>query len=225
MADEQISLRIKAETLGTVAEIRAFLKDMEFAYNSIYSFTFLVDTLSSERERRMDDFDRRFSKYLKYFSSGERLPYHPVFDEILFGDYPIRKVTPFPNLIDLFSKLDIEKSVPQEDRLLITKINIQSPGFWEFFGNLNPLQQIREYLKDRHERRKDREYRNTHERIKGELDIMEKQNEFVKQRIEILKSLGYTDIEIRPIISNLITEPLQQLGVHQDKGLVEYPEQ
>ena len=34
------------------------------------------------------------------------------------------------------------------ERLFVFKIAIESPGFWEFVGSLNPLQQLREYLKD-----------------------------------------------------------------------------
>jgi len=41
-----------------------------------------------------------------------------------------------------------------EDRLRIHRIAIKSPGFWEFFGNINPLEVLRKYLCDRHERKK-----------------------------------------------------------------------
>ena len=57
-----------------------------------------------------------------------------------------------------------------ENKLTITKINIQSPGFWEVLGSLNPLQQLREYLNDRHERRKDRQWREQTEKEKAVLE-------------------------------------------------------
>jgi len=58
------------------------------------------------------------------------------------------------NLIDLQNKVNFENIVLPSERLFFSKVNIQSPGFWEVMGSLNPLQQIREYLKDRHERKK-----------------------------------------------------------------------
>lgn len=50
-------------------------------------------------------------------------------------------------------------TVLPEHRLVIKSIRIESPGFWEVFASLNPLQQIREYLNDRHKRKQDREFR------------------------------------------------------------------
>ena len=46
----------------------------------------------------------------------------------------------------------------------LVSVVIESPGFWEFIGALNPLEQLRGYLVERHERMKDREYRNDAER-------------------------------------------------------------
>lgn len=48
MATETSSLKIKAERLGTVSEVTALLQDLELAYNSIYVFDFLVDSLANE---------------------------------------------------------------------------------------------------------------------------------------------------------------------------------
>jgi hypothetical protein len=45
-----------------------------------------------------------------------------------------------------------------KDRLVLSAAALSSPGFFEFLGSLNPLEVIRKYLVDRHERRKDREY-------------------------------------------------------------------
>jgi DNA-binding transcriptional MerR regulator len=125
-------------------------------------------------------------------------------------------------------KLDnsIENIVP-EDRLLITKISIQSPGFWEVLGSLNPIQQLREFLKDRHERRKDIEWREQTEREKGVLEnqliqrqINESENRTVRERIEIFRELGFSNEEIRDIIWTNLSKPLIELGKHQDTGLI-----
>jgi hypothetical protein len=81
---------------------------------------------------------------------------------------------------------------------------MNSPCFLDFLGSLNPFQQIREYLKDRHERKKDNCYRNRQEEINGELDILESKNNIIIQRIDIFKSLGYSDIEIKSLAATFI---------------------
>ena len=224
MAEENRTIRIKAERLGTVKEVRQMLKDFDNAYNSIYAFNFLVDSLQSDRERQRryqkDEFyDLR--KYWKEFFRHKDFPYDPMFFEI-FWDRHLRKFDETKiNLLELQSKLDISKIVLPSELLVINKVNIQSPGFWEFLGSLNPLQQIREYLKDRHERKKDKNYRSRQEEELGELSIIEKKNNIVNQRIGILKELGYSEAEIRQLVSSMIIEPLNKLGNHQDKGLIE----
>src|SRR4051794_21952202 len=40
--------------------------------------------------------------------------------------------------------------------LVVQRVVLESPGIWEFLGTLNPLEVLRKYLNDRHERQKDR---------------------------------------------------------------------
>ena len=49
--------------------------------------------------------------------------------------------------------------VSPSERLIVARVELASPGFWEFLGLLNPLEVTRKYLEDRHRRRQDREYR------------------------------------------------------------------
>lgn len=49
--------------------------------------------------------------------------------------------------------------LPEADRLRLIGVELHSPGFWDFLGKLNPLEVLRQYINDRHERQKDREYR------------------------------------------------------------------
>jgi hypothetical protein len=58
----------------------------------------------------------------------------------------------------------IGDSVPPRSKLTLERVRIESPGFWEFAASLNPLQQIREYLNDRHRRRQDKEFREAAEK-------------------------------------------------------------
>lgn len=118
-------------------------------------------------------------------------------------------------------------SVPPQDRLVVSRVVIRSPGFWEFLGSLNPLHQIREYLNDRHRRRQDVEFREASEKerliLENELirrQLYEKDNAILRDRVEILRDLGHDDDEINRIIWSGIGVPLSRLGKHQDTKLI-----
>ncbi|MDE5487303.1 hypothetical protein [Elizabethkingia meningoseptica] len=211
MALEINTLRIKAERLGTVNDVISLLSDIEFAYNSIYTFNFLVDSLAYNQERN----NRYAKELLDYYK-------HDFPRYIFINENILNK--PLPNLIELQKNIDFEKIILPDDKLVISKVNIQSPGFWEFVGSLNPLQQMREYLNDRHERQKDRKYRNRQEEELGNLEIQDKKNKLISQRIDILKNAGYSDIEIRQMVNSMINLPLNKLGEYQDKGQIEESE-
>lgn len=229
MATEKTSLRIKAERLGTVYEVTTLLTDLEAAYNSIYAFDFLVDTLSYDRERKLKQVDERFHRLRRYwedFSNRKDFPFDPFMYKMFFEEYAFsRPKETLPNLLELQSKIDIDKIILPSDRLFISKVNIQSPGFWEVLGSLNPLQQIREYIKDRHERKKDDKYRSRQEEEIGELEIEERRNKIINQRIETLRGLGYSNTEIRQLVMAMVIEPLNKLGRHQDNGQIEGPDE
>lgn len=225
MDAKQTSLRIAAKRLGTVTEVTSLLIDLEFAYNSIYAFNFLVDTLVYDKERNLkhfgDQYDKMRKNWLEFYEYKNNL-FDPFMYELFFEEYSYSKSRNIlPNLIELQSKINIEKIVLPTDRLYISKVNIQSLGFWEVLGNLNPLQQIREYIKDRHERKKDNMYRNRQEEEIGELEIDQKRNKIINERVTILRKLGYNDLEIRQLVNIMITEPLDKLGRHQDNGQIE----
>ncbi len=115
MAEETGKLVIVAERGGSVAEISAFLSDLENAYLALYTLDLLL------------------------------LP---------AGRWPLPY--PFPPFSSpQFVPLTTD-ALPPNARLTLERVRIESPGIWEFLGSLNPLQQIREYLKDRHSRRQDR---------------------------------------------------------------------
>jgi hypothetical protein len=119
------------------------------------------------------------------------------------------------------------ETVLPEDRLIVTSVRIESPGFWEVVASLNPLQQIREYLNDRHKRRQDKDFRDAAERdrllLENELiqrQVWEKENSILGERIKLLRDLGLSDQEIRQLVWAQVGEPLAQLGRHQDSRLI-----
>lgn len=197
------SLLVFARRAGTVNEIVGFLQDIEKAHNKIYHFFSLIDFLTNEK---------RFGRWRHFWREVGFPPF--------FG-------MPYVGLTDI----EFLQAIPPEYKLEVKRIQIASPGFWEFLGALNPLQQIREYLNDRHRRRQDREYREQAEREKLRLEneliqrqIWEKENSVFRGRIEMLREIGFSDEEIRRLIWVHVSQPLIALGEHQDSGLIESAE-
>lgn len=113
------------------------------------------------------------------------------------------------------------------DQLEISRITIQSPGWIELIGALNPLQQLRDYLKDRHERKKDKEWRwkSEKERAEAELETLRIQAE--RERVgalrdfyELLDRMGMSEEDKRRILWERVGVPLTNLARHQDQGLL-----
>lgn len=191
------SIRIFTRRGGTVREISGLLHDIEDAYNKIFIFSLFVDFLA-DREA--------------FLIIWRRYEFAPLFWTSFVG----------------FPKFEFSEIMLPEHKLEIKKIQIESPGFWEFLGALNPLQQIREYLNDRHKRRQDREYREQAERerlaLENELilrQIWEKENSIFREKINMLREIGFSDEQIRRFIWNSVSRPLIELSKHQDSGLIE----
>lgn len=183
---------------GTVTEIATFLRDLENAYNAIYFYNHSI--------ARWED------RYRHYRRFGPPEVFFNVFEQ--------------PD--NEFSATSIPSDVVfPECRLELKRISIQSPGFWEFVGSLNPLQQLREYLNDRHERRKDSDYRMMaeKERLKLENDllqrqIVEKDLEILTRQAEMMERWGFRKRDIQQMAWARLGRPLSQLGQHQDSRLI-----
>lgn len=129
-------------------------------------------------------------------------------------------------------------AVPIQKRLVLKSVVIQSPGFWEVIGDLNPLEVIRKYLQDRHVRRQDRAYRETEEAARlslenqaQELENFERatrisllENEVVAGRIVLLRRAKVPEEAIQRAVQGMLTQPLRSLGRYQDDGLLGRPE-
>jgi uncharacterized membrane protein len=229
MAEQVSNLRLNSERLGSVEEIRQFLSDFENAYNHLYAFDVIVDSIYEASEKGDQIANERFEhsrRLFKEFSRRKDFPIDPFFFEIFYRDYYIpRQSAPRPNLLELHRSIEFSTFILPGDKLQLSKISIESPGFWEFIGTLNPLQQIREYLKDRHERNKDNKYRSRQEEEQGDLDTIMKREGIISQRIDILRKAGYSDTEIRQFINVMIVKPLNLLGGQQDNQLIGGPEE
>ncbi len=123
------------------------------------------------------------SELMSFLHALERVyNYSAAFDKVLLAANPKQ--------FNKVGKYQIQKLVPPNERLCLAKIQISSPGFWEALGALNIFETIRKYIDDR-AKRKERE-----QVLKLEI---------FKQQVELLKSMGYTDEEIRIIMRGPLT--------------------
>lgn len=113
-----------------------------------------------------------------------------------------------------------ETIVLPEDRLRLTRISVSSPGFWDFVGKLNPLEVLREYLADRHERTKDLSYRNDLEEDRLRLENAKLKTEVVHAQAQTLREFGVAEDKIREALVRHLVDPLTRLDVAQEQKLI-----
>ncbi|MXY38604.1 MAG: hypothetical protein F4160_02605 [Rhodospirillaceae bacterium] len=195
MVDESGRLVIVAERGGSIAEITEFLSDLQNAYLALYA----LNRLWLPHPRRSS------------------FPWEIIFE----AGVPLLGLGQ-PNRVPIEAD-----ALPPNARLTLERVRIESPGFWEFLAALNPLQQLREYLNDRHRRRQDREFREASERKRLELEneLIQKQLEErdianLREKVTLLRDLGYHPNEIRDMMFMKIGMPLVRLGRHQDTKLI-----
>lgn len=149
------------------------------------------------------------------------------------------KTTP-KDVITNFDLKSISRLKPTEEhKLQIDKVSFSSPGYWQIIGQLNPLTQIREYLNELHERKKDRKYRDKYEEAKLEEEVKKMKsdndndsqrkelenkllrNKLIKENIELLKAMGYTKEEIKALSLELLINPVIELDKLLEEQKVE----
>lgn len=134
--------------------------------------------------------------------------------------FPIELVFPFPSSAPYQGPPLTAESIPPTFRLTVERVQIESPGFWEVMASMNPLQQIREFLNDRHKRRQDREWREAAEKEKLAHENEVLRNTVIQGRVTILRDLGFGNEEIGAYVWSEIGPPMSRLGRHQDNRLI-----
>lgn len=188
-------LRIQGCGGLTTREMRELLVGMEDAYRAVARAEWIV----TERLVAL----RRFQRWSRRWGPPELVP-------------------PWASSVALHSgesATSFEPDVP----LVVSRVVLQSPGFWEFLGSLNPLEVTRKYLNDRHERRKDRDYRSAAEadRLALEnallgLDVLKRYRELER---EYEATSGEAEV-LRRYISGSVRGPLERLGQLDDRRLI-----
>lgn len=107
------------------------------------------------------------------------------------------------------------------ERLALKACQISSPGILDIIGKLNVLDTLRQWAQDRHERRKDREYREHAERERLQLENELLRNEVVNGRIAVLRELGIPKTSIKQVVNKLLVEPIVPVQRRLDSGEIE----
>jgi hypothetical protein len=183
-------LRIYGNGEVLVEDIYQYLNALEKAYNSAYVFNQIVEE----------------AQEISRFYEGQRPPI-PLKNLLWMNWWP-------PNAEK------VKSFVPKSERLKLVGVELHSPGFWDFLGKLNPLEVIREYLQDHHEREKDRKYRNREEEEKLRLENEKRRIENGKARLEVFKDMGATNEQLLVVAEQLLIEPQKQLNQYQDQKII-----
>ncbi len=110
----------------------------------------------------------------------------------------------------------------ETNSLELKGVVLQSPGFWEFIGKINPLEVIRQFLNDRHQRQKDREYLNKLEQERLSIENKILRTKLIKEVISSAKEAGVSESEIAKLIRDNAIVPLLRLESLQDSQLISY---
>jgi hypothetical protein len=188
-----------------VDQVIAFLTDLRNAYNSIIAFEAVMDAL--RRAERYYPFPFPAPLPLSFGLNAYIVRRSRRAGLQLVGEWP-----PTPE--------SITELVPLNERLVLDAVNIASPGAWEVLGSLNPLETLRKYLNDRHERRKDRDYREKAEEKRLRLENARLQMGAIADGVKLAREVGATDRDFAPLLNALINNPLLALDKHQDQGLI-----
>jgi hypothetical protein len=143
-----------------------------------------------------------------------------TFFESMDGPAMLRYLSAWEHQTLHSSRSRLSLRVPLQEQLVIGSVRLSSPGFLEFLGSLNPLECIRRYLQDRHERGKDERYRESAENIHLDLENQLLANKIITERLVIARSVGLTDAEMAPMIQELFVRPLRKLEKHQQTGMI-----
>ena len=191
--DERGTLRIESDGGWSVGDVIGLLNGVDAAYRGILMFETVLDLQADEYRRRRESFP---------FADG------------FYG--PSSLVLAVTGL----SATALQLWIRPQDELIVARIELSSPGFWEFLGSLSPLEVLRRYLDDRHRRRQDREYREPEERRRLELENLVLENQVIRERISLARELGLGTESLTPLMNRFLYEPLRGLDLLQDRGVI-----
>jgi hypothetical protein len=200
MSEQSGVLRVHGQAEAEVELVIAYLVDLQHAYDSLVVLGDTLDRLGQDLRGLQPSYYRLAMVGVWPFGPRRRLAYGSMWE---------------------LTHEQIASLVPQSEQLILSSVQLTSPGFWQFNGLGEALETIRKYLNDRHDRRKDKEYRESAERRRLEAENVIKESEAMSARIRNLRELGATDKDLEPLLKQFVYKPLTALGRHQDNGVIE----
>ena len=192
-------LVVESEGGIRLSDVRKFLVEIEDAYNRVLLLLTLLEDLSRLEWAPGTSLSRRlrFAEYgpLAVLADGQSKPTH-------------------------FTKSSVASMVGRSQSLILRSVRLESPGSWNFLGVSDSLEILRKFLKDRHERRKDKQYREVTEEEKRHLENELLRTQVLGEKIKVAKELGATEQDLAPLLGQLLYDPLDELAVFQDRGLI-----
>lgn len=218
MTREKGALRVYGESGLLFSETRQCLEAIECAYNSIYALDVALTALN--------DYLRDLEYYWRRIRPGVIMPLGlGLIPPLIIGARRGIQASWPPTAEQLASM------VAPGDRLLFGGARFKSPGWWLVVGVAPILEVIRRYLNDRHERRKDKDFRNAAERRKfeqaeryREAILAWLEGSEISHRIEEARKLGAKESDIQPLLNSYLHQPLRGFAVYQDRGIIERAE-
>lgn len=196
-------IRIYGNILGTTQDIISLWESIEKNYINIIAYNKIITEILGNNETM------NLGRH-SYLSVRKR-PYG-FNNRIIFMEYCENY-----NIADIISP---------DEYPVITKINFNSPGFWEVIGQWNPFEQLRNYIQERHLRIKDKKYVWDMEKKNKQIELESKQLsndllklDIVQKMILQLKEIGLSDIEIRHVVQKVYSN-LDLINSHIDDGRI-----
>lgn len=192
------TVTLSVDTSPSVSQLSIFLNNMNRLYYGVVHL--YASTIALYVTKHRDEYEkiRNDSNFSPYFLFIERYQY------FLFAEKAL--ATDKPESVDIFIKGIRNRSLIED--LQVSKISINSPGWIELLGEWNPLKQIRLCIKDLLENRiKSREIT-----IKESEAFMKRNDEL----IDLMRKAGFDEVEIREVIRQRISIPLNRLKQSSD---------
>jgi hypothetical protein len=204
MPEPRAILRILGEGGVRLLEVRNCLEALEHAYNAANFLDVICHDIESLDVARAypPDWPRYWMRELFWMAPG-------------LARTRGRNVVSWPPTPE-----QLASATTLRHRLVLHRVRLESPGWWDFLGKLNPLEVIREYLKDRHERRKDREWREAAQKERAHMENHLLRAKVFARYTKVARGMGATPHDLAPLLNELIFGPLRGLDGFQDRGLI-----
>jgi hypothetical protein len=190
-------LEVESEGRIRLSDVRKLLAALEDAYNRVLVLLELLDGLPRLQRAGIPPFP---APLVEFEPSG-----------IVIGK---------AGKPDHFTKSSVASRVGKNQALILSGVRLESPGSWKLLGVSDALEVVRKYLNDRHERRKDKQYREATDEEKRRLENELLRTNVLSQRIKVAKEMGATEGDLAPLLGQLLYDPLDELAVFQDRGLM-----